>query len=527
VRAVQATDADLGGTEMEKALMAVFALNTSRADSPPGGKPKGQERDQGLAPCVGNADVLLITDGEVWDTARMISAAQRSGHRVFVIGVGTSPAEAVLRHLADATGGACEFATPGEALEAAAARMLQRMRQGVWAGLRVQWGSCTSGAVAPSWALPVQKRAFAGDTLLALAGFEGLEDAQALGLLREARLMAEGEDGQARELCRIASTAVAAGDDLPRIAAARRVAMWDARDASDGMTDAERGDEPAVDTSPAQQARALALQYKLITRHTHGVLVHKRAEEDKPEDEAHLHRVQSMLAAGWGNTGRVASHRLAAPVAHMRFGKDPFAGLMMRTGDNLSAPSVWRSARTQATGVLREAVDSIDIPAFLRKRPTVTEAVTEAAPLAQAATTLADMSGAVADHLAGGGAVQDLASLAQGFTPEPAMESALAMAIEELRELLSDEAAAWLMLALWVAQRPEPDGNPAMAAALAGPASQAGWSAEAFVLADDVLYVLLSGFSSQGGMTGTPGKQPGRRPTRKERLAAALSGTGG
>ena len=33
--------------------------------------------------------MLLITDGEVWDTKRMIASAQRSGHRVFVIGVGT------------------------------------------------------------------------------------------------------------------------------------------------------------------------------------------------------------------------------------------------------------------------------------------------------------------------------------------------------------------------------------------------------------------------------------------------------
>ena len=49
----------------------------------------------------------------------MIDAARASGHRVFAIGVGSSPAEGVLRSLAEATGGACEFATPGEALEAA------------------------------------------------------------------------------------------------------------------------------------------------------------------------------------------------------------------------------------------------------------------------------------------------------------------------------------------------------------------------------------------------------------------------
>ena len=97
---VDITDATLGGTEMEGALRAVFGL---KVDSR-----------------FGTADVLLITDGEIWQTEETIAAAAASKHRVFVIGVGSSPAEAVLRSLAEATGGACEFATPGEALEAAA-----------------------------------------------------------------------------------------------------------------------------------------------------------------------------------------------------------------------------------------------------------------------------------------------------------------------------------------------------------------------------------------------------------------------
>lgn len=59
---------------------------------------------------------------------------------MFVIGVGSSPAEGPLRRLAQATGGACEFATPGEALETAARRMLARIRQQAWTNLRIDWG---------------------------------------------------------------------------------------------------------------------------------------------------------------------------------------------------------------------------------------------------------------------------------------------------------------------------------------------------------------------------------------------------
>jgi Ca-activated chloride channel family protein len=218
--AVEATDATLGGTEMEAALLGVFALPSWLPPAASSKARKGQDRAQAAQQAPSCADVLLITDGEVWDTKRMIASAQRSGHRVFVIGVGTSPAEAVLRHLAEATGGACEFATPGEALEAAAERMLQRMRQSVWTGLRVDWGM----AEAPQWELPVQQRAFGGDTLLALGGFaaaggpeatEGAESAPATGRLessrgpvalggpRDVRLLARGADGQEVEIGRV------------------------------------------------------------------------------------------------------------------------------------------------------------------------------------------------------------------------------------------------------------------------------------------------------------------------------------
>ena len=53
--------------------------------------------------CAG-ADVLLVTDGEIWQAEEMTAAARASGHRVFAIGVGSSPAEGVLRSLAEGAG---------------------------------------------------------------------------------------------------------------------------------------------------------------------------------------------------------------------------------------------------------------------------------------------------------------------------------------------------------------------------------------------------------------------------------------
>ena len=247
-RLVDGMQADLGGTEMELALDAVFKVRDST-------KQEG-------------GDVLLVTDGEIWQVDDVIAAARCSGHRVFAIGVGSAPAEGLLRSLAEATGGACEFATPGEALGKAAQRMLDRMRQPILANARIEWGQT------PIWEAGPAPGLFGGDTVMALAGF-----AQAV-LPGQVRLLADDVAGTTRELARGEADAPCPGDGLPRIAAARRIVH-----------------------SNKANALALALQYQLMSPQTNCILVHRRKETDKATEPAHLHQVSSMLSAGWGGMG--------------------------------------------------------------------------------------------------------------------------------------------------------------------------------------------------------------------------------
>ncbi|MBN8491172.1 MAG: VWA domain-containing protein [Burkholderiales bacterium] len=248
-QAVNTIDATLGGTEMLGGLKAAFGLRHAPTCRP---------------------DVLLITDGQVWDAQPMIDAARASGHRVFAIGVGAAPAECVLRQLAEATGGACEFATPGESLEAAAQRMLARVRQVPLRELQVDWGQT------PAWQSAVPATAFGGDTVMAFAGFAAAPAGRAV------KLLATREDGTVTELARGEAAAPVPHDSLARLAAFRRLAQI--------------GDP---------EASRFAVAYGLLTRHTNCVLVHQRAEADKAATQAELHRVESMLAAGWGASSSV------------------------------------------------------------------------------------------------------------------------------------------------------------------------------------------------------------------------------
>lgn len=359
---IDAIQADLGGTEMEGALTAVFGLPV---------------RDE-----QGGGDVLLITDGEIWQADEMIAAARSSGHRVFAIGVGSAPAEGVLRTLAEATGGACEFATPGEALEAAALRMLNRIRQPLFTHARVDWGK------APVWTCGPTQGLFGGDTVIALAGFSETIEGGAV------RLLADDVHGKPVELARGEADAPCPGDTLPRVAAARRLGA-----------------------STESDALALAVQYQLMSKQTNCILVHQRSAADKTTEQGDLHRVSSMVAAGWGGLGTV----LEAAASY---------SLESRAMFSRSMPSA-----ASADIHFSLADDAFEIPAFLRKQDD-----------GQETASLEAMARRVEDHLGNGGRLDGLAASVEGF----ALHVDATRALDEAVALGLTIEQAWLVLASWV-----------------------------------------------------------------------------
>lgn len=312
-RWVGALEADLGGTEMEAALQSTFAL----AHAVP-------------------SDVLLVTDGEIDAIEPAIAAAKASGQRVFVVGIGSSPAEAHLRRLSEATGGACAFVAPGEAVERAVLRMFACLRSPHLNNMSVAWPAGSEVL----WASALPASIFEGDTISVFA------------LLRqtpagEVRLLGERAPGAlAEEIGRAAfSAAMETGDALSRIAATKRI----------------HAAEPDWLTGHAQDTVQMAVAYQLVTEHTNFLLLHARAEDEKPVDMPDLHQVRHMLPAGWGGVGSVAGSARGMFFETRVVDYNPSGSLDW--GDDL--PAMLRvSSRAAPYG---SSPDLLDIPAFLRK----------------------------------------------------------------------------------------------------------------------------------------------------------------
>ena len=254
--ALERMDADMGGTEIASALRAAVQIPV----------PEGLR-----------GDILLITDGNVWEHDDSVRIVSDSGHRAFTVGVGSNVTEAYVKGLAEKTGGACELVQPMDNMAEKIHRHFLRMHAPLCNDVRLAWAS------APNRTWPKEvPAAYDGETLHFFSWFHD----KPAGDIDVRLVLASGEEFTQ-------SIPVCSDDELPsyyhsissiaRIAAARTIT---------GLQNDSTGMQTAVD-------------YQLMSPWTNCIVV-DREEIDNPHRKLpELRRVPQHLAAGWGGFGSI------------------------------------------------------------------------------------------------------------------------------------------------------------------------------------------------------------------------------
>lgn len=317
-KAIYQTHADMGGTELNKALTSTFKLSFAKA------------YEEGC-------DLLLITDGDVWEIEETIRQAKVSNHRIFAIGVGSAPAESLLRDLAEKTGGACELITPHESISGGVLRMLQRMRSTRSTSVQIAWQEEVL------WQSALPKQVFSEETVHVFAKLKAKPHTA------PTLTWVAGEEEH---------TATAPGlthqstDTTARLVAGARI----------------------LATTDEAEATELAIQYQLASKYTNLLLVHIRLEEEKADGLPKLEKISQMQAAGWGGFGNVDISRRSTVLYSRSMASFSYASpsRSAMVSNNLSAPSVWRTNKTQTNSkvdkLAQGGVDDYEIPDFLKKQ---------------------------------------------------------------------------------------------------------------------------------------------------------------
>jgi len=233
------------------------------------------------------------------------------------------------------------------------------------------------------------------------------------------RLISRSAAGVDIVLASAPQRSLATDDALPRVAAAGRLA--------------------ALDT---EAATLLAVAYQLMSPHTNCVLVHQRAEADKAVDEAQLHRVEGMLAAGWGAMGSVMA---SGPADAM----DMMAALPARTRS--AAPMARAAAPKMFTDVapVFEADAAMPAPASLERLRSAAPGHALKKPAPPRLSPLGELAQALVDHFRQRGSIR---ALVQRCRTLGAHAQVLA-AVGEVVALGVPDAAAWTLLAFWLDER--------------------------------------------------------------------------
>jgi Ca-activated chloride channel homolog len=231
------TEADMGGTKMDAALQAAM-----------------RQAQQ----CEGDADILLLTDGAIWETEKAL-AGMSGITRVFTIGVGFAANEEVIGRLAKRGRGHCEVVSPTENVADAVRRQYQRICSGEPLTASASWP-----AASEQW--PPQAEVYPGDAAFLFARGTG----QAPGSLA---VMISGKPGGERISMIAEANDMLDTDTLVRLAAAEKLHQIEGE----------------------QEREDFAVRYQLVCDGTSLIVVDEAAQvQGMPE----VVSVEHMVAAG-------------------------------------------------------------------------------------------------------------------------------------------------------------------------------------------------------------------------------------
>ncbi len=294
---VSSIAANMGGTELLAALE--YAVRGTPAPGPP---PPGQaatgfgearrsaSREGGLP-----RQILLLTDGEVTNTDEIIGLARKHAAkaRFFTFGIGAGASHHLVRGIARASGGAAEFISPGERVEAKVMRQFKRVLSPALTDVTVDWGQ-PDATPASDRVPPV----FDGERLVVYA----LVDSPRAGTAMLSGLLA----GRAvRFEVPVDPGCAVAGDAIATLAARARIRTLEEQ----GEYLESRGSlqrRTRTNATAAAEIAALGVKYQLCSRETSFVAIEHR--ETPADGRAELRRVPVALTSGWGGERAQAVH---------------------------------------------------------------------------------------------------------------------------------------------------------------------------------------------------------------------------
>lgn len=271
---IEATDADLGGTEIREPLEALLRR-----------KPDPQRSRR----------ILLLTDGQVGNEDELIELCRKHADdaRVFTFGLGAGASEHLVRGVARATGGMCEMIFPGERLAPKVLRTFHRVRCASVGKVSVDWGGLVAEQ-APATVGPV----YDGDEVTVFARLGSAAAARKREKPdRELVLVADGR----RFPVTLRLDEAVAGGPVPLLWARHRIRDLEPLvPAADGTTRRL----PKQAQAARDELVALGTRYGLVSAVTSYVAVDERPD-GAADGPAEVRRVPVALTAGWGGAGRL------------------------------------------------------------------------------------------------------------------------------------------------------------------------------------------------------------------------------